>query len=116
MSGKSFRESFDYRRRFAEAERIKKKYPARVPVIVETKPDVPPLSKHKYLVPRDLTVGEFIYVLRNRIKLRPEQALYLFFNSSVIAPAAAMLGVIYENHKDSDQFLYANLCMENTFG
>ena len=116
MSRKSFRESLNYQCRFEEAEKIKKRYPARVPVIVETRPDVPPLSKRKYLVPRDLTVGEFLHILRKRIKLRPEQALFLFFSGNVLAPTAGMLGKVYETHKDDDQFLYADLCMESTFG
>ena len=116
MSKRPFKESFDHQSRFNEATRIMKRYPDRVPIIVETRPDVPLLLKRKYLVPRDFTVGEFIYVMRNKINLRHEQALFLFFNDNILSPTAEMLGNVYENHKNTDQFLYAILCMENTFG
>lgn len=116
MSGKPFRESFDYQRRFEEADRIKKRYPARVPIIVEVETKELLLPKRKYLVPRNLSVGEFLHVLREKTKLRPEQALFLFFGDNILAPSADSLGTIYETHKDTDQFLYAQLCLENTFG
>lgn len=37
----------------------------------------------KYLVPADLTVGQFHYVIRKRIKLAPEKALFLFCSNSI---------------------------------
>ena len=37
----------------------------------------------KYLVPVDLTIGQFIYVIRNRIEVTPEQALFLFVNDTL---------------------------------
>ena len=30
----------------------------------------PMLKKHKYLVPRDLTVGQFIYLIRKNLKIK----------------------------------------------
>jgi hypothetical protein len=36
------------------------------------------LSTHRYLVPSDLTVGQFVYVIRKRIKLSPEKAIFIF--------------------------------------
>jgi GABA(A) receptor-associated protein len=32
----------------------------------------------RYLVPADLTVGQFVYVIRKRIKLSPEKAIFIF--------------------------------------
>jgi GABA(A) receptor-associated protein len=32
----------------------------------------------RYLVPADLTVGQFVYVIRKRIKLTPEKAIFVF--------------------------------------
>ena len=37
----------------------------------------------------DLTVGQFIYVIRKRIKLPPERALFIFANN-VIPPTGAL--------------------------
>ena len=37
----------------------------------------------RYLVPADLTVGQFVYVVRKRIKLSPEKAIFVFVNSTL---------------------------------
>ncbi|KAK2649722.1 hypothetical protein Ddye_017211 [Dipteronia dyeriana] len=104
-------------RRQAEAARIRDKYPDRIPVIVERaeKSDVPEIDKKKYLVPADLTVGQFVYVVRKRIKLTPEKAIFIFVKN-ILPPTAAMMSAIYEENKDEDGFLYMTYSGENTFG
>jgi GABA(A) receptor-associated protein len=37
----------------------------------------------RYLVPADLTVGQFIYVVRKRIKLSPEKAIFVFVKNTL---------------------------------
>ena len=56
--------------------------------------DIPDIDKKKYLVPADLTVGQFHYVIRKRIKLAPEKALFLFCSNS-IPPNGKTVAVIY---------------------
>ncbi|KAI6672800.1 hypothetical protein NL676_000706 [Syzygium grande] len=104
-------------RRQAESARIKEKYPDRIPVIVERaeKTEVPDIDKKKYLVPADLTVGQFVYVVRKRIKLSPEKAIFVFVKN-ILPPTAAMMSAIYEENKDEDGFLYMTYSGENTFG
>ena len=72
-------------KRKSEAERIRAKYPDRVPVICEKadRSDIPDIDKKKYLVPADLTVGQFHYVIRKRIQLAPEKALFLFCSNTI---------------------------------
>ena len=104
-------------KRKSEAERIRAKYPDRVPVICEKadRSDIPEIDKKKYLVPADLTVGQFHYVIRKRIKLAPEKALFLFC-SNTIPPNAALMSTVYEEQKDEDGFLYLQYSGESTFG
>lgn len=104
-------------KRKSEAERIRAKYPDRVPVICEKadRSDIPDIDKKKYLVPADLTVGQFHYVIRKRIKLAPEKALFLFCSNS-IPPNAALMSTVYEEQKDQDGFLYIQYSGESTFG
>lgn len=80
-------------KRKSEAERIRAKYPDRVPVICEKadRSDIPDIDKKKYLVPADLTVGQFHYVIRKRIQLAPEKALFLFC-SNTIPPNGEYIG------------------------
>ena len=35
----------------------------------------------RYLVPADLTVGQFVYVIRKRIKLSAEKAIFIFVDN-----------------------------------
>ena len=58
------------------------RYPDRIPVICEKEPrsDIPPVDKRKYLIPMDLTVGQFVYVIRKRISIPPEKAIFIFVN------------------------------------
>ena len=56
-----------------------------------------------------------MYVIRKRIKLRPEKAIFIFV-SSVLPPSAALMSSIYEEHRDEDGFLYIQYSGEHTFG
>lgn len=104
-------------KRQSEAQRIRAKYPDRVPVICEKadRSDIPDIDKKKYLVPSDLTVGQFQYVIRKRIKLAPEKALFIFVSNS-IPPTASLMSTVYEEQKDDDGFLYVQYSGESTFG
>lgn len=114
---KSFRQEHPLEKRQAEASRIRDKYPDRIPVIVEKadKSDIPDIDKKKYLVPADLTVGQFVYVIRKRIKVGPEKAIFMFVKNT-LPPTAALMSDIYQDHKDEDGFLYITYSGENTFG
>jgi GABA(A) receptor-associated protein len=57
------------------------------------------LDKKKYLVPSDLTVGQFYFLIRKRIHLRPEDALFFFVNN-VIPPTSATMGTLYQVHAE----------------
>ena len=113
-----FKEEFSFNKRWNESKRIRKKYPDRLPVICEIlKTDIKNLilDKKKYLVPDDLTVGQFMYVIRKRIELPPEKAMFFFVNNS-IPSAAQLIKQIYSEYQDKDGFLYFKVSGENTFG
>jgi GABA(A) receptor-associated protein len=85
----------------------RQKYSDRIPVICEKveKSDIATIDKKKYLVPADLTVGQFVYVIRKRIKLSPEKAIFIFVDE-VLPPTAALMSSIYEEHKDEDGYVF----------
>jgi GABA(A) receptor-associated protein len=95
------------------------KYPERIPIICEKtnspSNSVPDLDKSKYLVPCDLTLGQFMFVIRNRMKLPSENALFLFVKGS-IPSSNTIISELYDSKKDEDGFLYINYSGENTFG
>ncbi|KAK9285512.1 hypothetical protein L1049_024706 [Liquidambar formosana] len=92
----SFKLEHPLERRQAEAARIREKYPDRIPVIVERaeRSDIPDIDKKKYLVPADLTVGQFVYVVRKRIKLSPEKAIFIFVKN-ILPPTDMLLHTIF---------------------
>jgi GABA(A) receptor-associated protein len=104
-----------FEKRLNESKRMISKYTDRIPCIIETAHGLN-LDKHKYLIPSNLTIGQFITVVRKRIKLGETEALFMFTESNVIPPTSANMSHIYENFKHEDGFLYLWLGMENTFG
>jgi len=113
-----FKTDFTFEQRCAEVERIRSKYPDRIPVICErhlSDTNSPNIDKTKYLVPMDLTVGQFLFIIRKRIHITSDQALYLFVNGS-IPPTIESMNMVYENFKDNDGYLYMEYAAESTFG
>ena len=114
----SFKTKTSYNLRFTESSRILQKYPDRIPTIVEKSSqcnDLMNIDKHKYLVPQDITMSQFIFIIRKRLKLHPEKALFLFIKNNVISGHQTM-SMIYDEYKDEDGFLYIEYSSENTFG
>jgi GABA(A) receptor-associated protein len=107
-------------KRKEQSAKIILKYEDRVPVIVSKlyNSNIPNLDKFKYLVPIDLTLGQFIYIIRKRLtKLSAEQALFLFVgNNHLLSPVSETMSNLYKNYKDPDGFLYIVYSSENTFG
>jgi len=111
-----FMNRHSFEKRLEESRRIIEKYPNRVPVICERiSNNVPQVSRKKYLCPDDLSLANFMYVIRKRMNLSPEKALYLFVNNKMI-PCSQLLGTVYSTEKNEDGFLYINYAGESTFG
>lgn len=109
--------SYNFDRILEETTKIRKKYPERVPIYIKkaTGCDFLDIDKHKFLVPIDLTLGSFITVIRKRIKLAPEKALFIFINN-VLPPLTSLIGNIYDEMKNKDGFLYIYYNGESVFG
>ena len=115
----SFKEKYEFEARKIECNRIQSKYPDRIPIIIEKHrncKNLDNIDKNKYLVPNDLTVGQFIYSIRRRINISSDKAIYIFTESGKIPATNSFLSVIYENEKDDDGFLYFKYSGESTFG
>lgn len=116
--GKSYRELVSFNNRVDESHKIRLHHPNRIPVIVEvseSSTDIPDLDKRKYLVPNNLTVGELVCVIRSRVKLGSESAVFAFVNNRVLC-SSELMNIVYENNMSNDGFLYVLLISENTFG
>lgn len=114
-----FKHEFKFEDRLEEARRVLTKYPDRIPIICERSlragPDCPIIDKRKYLVPRDLTIGQFLYVIRKRLHLPSEKAIFLFVGNT-IPSTTCLIDQVYHTHKDADNYLYITYSQENVFG
>ena len=121
-----FQKKFDFESRCSESRRIREKYEGRVPVIVTRSPTekiIPDVVKRKYLVPTDLSIAQFMYVIRKRINLTSDKSLFLFVGYSdeskkcgALVPTARTLGQVDGEFTDPDGFLYITYTGESTFG
>lgn len=113
-----FREKYTFEQRRKEYEKIAPKFENKIPVIVQrsgTDTDIPQIDRHKFMVPSDVTISQFAHVIRKRIKLKPDYALFFFVNNTMPSMSSPM-SQIYKEYHDKDGFLYINYSGESTFG
>lgn len=101
-----------------EAERLREKFPGRLPVFVlraTGERSVPELPKKKFLVPSTMPFGGFLYIIRKHLELPPEKALFVFIENT-LPPTSITIGELYYAHKNGDGALRLYYTSENTFG
>jgi len=123
--------------RKASAERLRKKHPGHVPVVMEPsaarkrteeEPDRSQQQSHrcKFMVPAEYTVAHLVYMLRRRLQektadrpwLERHQAVFVFLaDTHVLPPTSATLGGLDDEYRDAeDGMLYLCYAKEHTFG
>jgi GABA(A) receptor-associated protein len=113
-----FKKKFTLEKRKEESAKIREKYSDKIPIIVEKskKTKLPSINKCKFLVPENMTLGQFLHVLRRRIQLDEKEAIFIFTGDNVLPPTSAVVSELYEQYKNEDGFLYMTYCNENVFG
>lgn len=114
----NYKTKFTFQERYDEVTKVLIKHPDRLPIICEKNEKSvfgPEIDKNKYLVPNDLTIGQFLYVIRKRLKINHQMSLFLFIKGN-IPHTSALMSHMYETYKDKDGFLYITYAFENTFG
>jgi GABA(A) receptor-associated protein len=103
---------------YGEADKLRAKYPGKIPIFVTRSSnarDIPDIAKHKFLAPSNLSLGQFIWVIRKQLTLPPEKALFVFIDNT-LPTSSALLSELYTNHKSPDGALRMTYTSENTFG
>ncbi|XP_067244859.1 microtubule-associated proteins 1A/1B light chain 3C [Chanodichthys erythropterus] len=98
---------------------IRSKFPNKLPVIVERylqEKKLPLLDKTKFLVPNELTLGQFLSLLRSKIALEASQALYLLISGRNMSCLSTSMGEVYSQFRDPDGFLYITYASQDMFG
>ena len=117
MNITEFRSNHTLENRIKESNRLLNTYEFRIPIILEVYKNNNNiiLDKYKFLVTSELSIGQFICVVRKRMTIESVDAIFIFFNNMLI-PNTELISNVYKTHKDEDGFLYAVISSENTFG
>lgn len=102
-----------------ECRKIKNKFPEKIPIICEKDPNskIQEIDKTKFLVPNDLNVTQFGYMIRKRLKIGKNDAFFLLVGGKQSITGDMLLSEIYERYKDpEDEFLYITYSSELTWG
>ena len=111
-----FKDRVSLEDRTRESKKIIKKYPTKIPIICENNgKSLPDIDKKKFLVPKELSLAQFMYIIRKRINVSPDKSIFLMINNNLI-PSAKLISEIYQEHSDEDGFLYVYYDGESTFG
>jgi GABA(A) receptor-associated protein len=106
--------SLDYRKE--ESKRIRMIYPNRIPVICEKLYNTDPnINKIKYLIPVEVTLAYFIFLIRKNYILSQNEGIFLIING-FIPPTSYCFSKLYDLFSDDDGFLYINYSVESVFG
>ena len=78
-----FRKKYSLEQRTAESTKICLKYTDKIPAIVtkskhKDAKNLPDIDKNKFLIPSDITLAQFMYVIRKRITLNHGESIFFF--------------------------------------
>lgn len=113
----NFKNKHAFNKRKEESDNIIEKYPDRIPIIVQkhSTTELPEIDKCKYLVPKNMSITQFSFIIRKRIKLDSSQAIFITINNKLVG-SGKTISELYNDEKDEDGFLYMIYTGENTFG
>ncbi|KAM5301665.1 microtubule-associated protein 1 light chain 3 gamma [Glossophaga mutica] len=102
-----------------EVAGIRAKFPNKIPVVVERyskEKFLPLLDKTKFLVPQELTMTQFLSIIRSRMVLGATEAFYLLVNNKSAVSMSVTMAEIYRDYRDEDGFLYMTYTSQEMFG
>ena len=96
------------------------KHPDKVPVYIKVadgEKTIPDLDRHYYLIERDMTIGQVVYIIRKRVNISSKHAIFIFVDNGILPPTSAHIGQVYSEYKDPiDSLLHITYRAEKTFG
>ena len=121
MDISTYRETTPLDNRKDLAEKVRLRYPGRIPIICEAHDatdKTAQLDKRKFLCPSGLLMGQFVMTIRQRMKdFKKSDAIYLYVGPKGVIPSNIMtVAEAHEKYAEEDGLLYIKFAKENTFG
>lgn len=115
-----YKDQVSFVERKESSARLRAKYGGTMyPVVVEPANDkAPAIQKNKFMIPGELTIGQFVYIIRRRLvkMLPPTQAIFVYVRLTILPPTHTTIAHAYADYHDPDGILYIEYSLENTFG
>ena len=115
----NFKKSLSLNDRKNQCHSLLIKNPNRIPVILEkdSKSKVNNIKKSKFLIQKDISVNQFIKMIRDLMQIDEYEALFFVVKGKYSISGDKTMGQIYSNYKDKeDGFLYITYSSELIFG
>ena len=106
-------------------EELLRKYPDRIPIVISSK-TFKSHNINRFIVPVDMTITQFMVILRNKTKLKEMEAIFIFVKdcngknkdktTDILAPVSETLGSLYNKYKDEKLILNLFYEKEDVFG
>jgi GABA(A) receptor-associated protein len=101
-----------------KAQDLMCKYTDRIPCVVDIGKNLSKkynLNPIKFLTPFYMTLGQFVYIIRKRIKIDSSDAMFVFVDNK-IPSVSKYIVELYDSYKSQDGFLYFVCEIEVAFG
>jgi len=99
---------------------MKEKYPDRCICFIQRETNcktLPEMDKKRFLIPNEMPLIQVIGIIRKRMKIESDMAMFLFVGEKrKLYPATTLMIDAYNSEKSDDQMLYIYYNAENTFG
>jgi GABA(A) receptor-associated protein len=103
-------------------EELINKHPNRIPIVISSK-SFKEHNVNRFIVPIDMTVNQFMLILRNKTKIISTEAIFIFVKdykkgnkNDIIAPVSETIGSLYDKYKDDKLILNLFYEKEAVFG
>ena len=101
-----------------EFQTVMEANPDKIAIICEKAPKshILDIEKSKYLVKNDVTLNQFSLMIRKKLKLGKESALFFLVNGKKSLTGDDSIQEIYNKYKNDDGFLYIAYAGEEIWG
>ena len=116
---------FDYKKsvpleqRQSDFKKVMETNKGRIPIICERCPGstAPVIQKKKFLVPPEMRVGQFGEIIRRKMELSKEAALFFLVHGTHSLSGNQLMSEVYDKFKGpEDSFLYIGYSNEMVWG